>query len=72
MKILMTGATGFIGGRLGQELVNSGHSIVMVTRNSAKTHLGLKYIADLVECDLNSVPLPAESFNSYVRIRCTS
>lgn len=63
MKILMTGATGFIGGRLGQELVNSGHSIVMVTRNSAKTRPGLKYKADLVECDLNTMPLPVESFN---------
>ena len=58
----MTGATGFIGRRLAQELANSGHSIVMITRNSVKTRLGLKYKAELVECDLNSVQLPAESF----------
>lgn len=63
MKILMTGATGFIGGRLGKELVNSGHSIVIVTRNSAKARSELNYKADLVECDLNSVPLPAENFD---------
>lgn len=59
----MTGATGFIGGRLSEELVKSGHSIIMVTRNSVKTRQGLKYKADLVECDLNTMPLPAESFS---------
>ncbi len=63
MKILMTGATGFIGRRLAQELANSGHSIVMITRNSVKTRLGLKYKAELVECDLNTTPLTLESFN---------
>lgn len=62
MKILMTGATGFIGGRLGEELVKAGHSLVVVTRNSAKARAELNYKADLVECDLNTTPLPAESF----------
>lgn len=59
----MTGATGFIGGRLAEELVKAGHSLVVVTRNSAKARAELKYKADLVECDLNSTPLPPDSFN---------
>ena len=62
MKILITGATGFIGRALGNELVNSGHSLAIVTRNCAKARTELKYKADLVECDLNSTVLPAESF----------
>lgn len=68
MKILITGATGFIGVRLGEELVKAGHSLVVVTRNSAKARAELKYKADLVECDLNLTKLPAESFNGVIAV----
>lgn len=33
MKIMLTGATGFIGNSVGQELVARGHTVVAVTRN---------------------------------------
>ncbi|MEO8172303.1 MAG: NAD-dependent epimerase/dehydratase [Sediminibacterium sp.] len=33
MRILITGGFGFIGGRLGQHLINSGHEIILGTRN---------------------------------------
>lgn len=68
MKILITGATGFVGGRLGEELVKAGYSLVVVTRNSAKARSELKYKADFVECDLNKAALPADSFNGVETI----
>ena len=63
MKILITGATGFIGTHIGKTLANAGHSLVVVTRNRAKALTGLDYKAELVECDLNTIPLSPESFN---------
>lgn len=62
MKILITGATGFIGLSLGQKLESAGHSIVAVTRNSEKARKQLQYKAELVECDLNTKALPPEAF----------
>lgn len=62
MRILMTGATGFIGAPLVQKLTDLGHSVVIVTRNSTKSHQHLKIKADFVDCDLNNSPLAPENF----------
>ncbi len=62
MKILITGATGFIGSSLGEYLAKEGHAVVLVTRNAKEASRHLTYKADLVECDLNSEALPLESF----------
>ncbi|MGE5308068.1 MAG: SDR family oxidoreductase, partial [Deltaproteobacteria bacterium] len=37
MKILITGATGFIGGRLAAELANKGHELVCLIRKTSDT-----------------------------------
>jgi len=36
MKYFLTGATGFVGGRLARQLVKAGHQVVAVVRNPAK------------------------------------
>ncbi|MEK6322553.1 MAG: NAD-dependent epimerase/dehydratase family protein [Acidobacteriota bacterium] len=36
MKYFLTGATGFVGGRLARQLVEAGHQVVAVVRNPAK------------------------------------
>lgn len=38
MRIVMTGATGFIGKALCQSLVQDGHEIIAFTRSPAKAH----------------------------------
>lgn len=38
MKYFLTGATGFIGGRVAQQLVEAGHQVVAVVRSPAKAH----------------------------------
>src|SRR5690348_12685450 len=42
MKYFLTGATGFVGGRVARQLVEAGHQVVAVVRNPAKAQ-------DLVE-----------------------
>ena len=43
MKILITGASGLIGGRLIKDLYLKGHSITSLTRNSSHVKLLEKY-----------------------------
>jgi nucleoside-diphosphate-sugar epimerase len=43
MKYFLTGATGFVGGRVARQLVEAGHEVVVVVRNPAKA----KDLADL-------------------------
>lgn len=57
MKVLLTGATGLIGQKLGQELVRQGHTVVAVTRHRDKAELELSYPARIVEGDLTTAPL---------------
>jgi hypothetical protein len=54
-KFLITGATGFIGSKLCQELLQDGHQIVALTRkkNKISAHKNLKYINDLDEENFN-------------------
>lgn len=64
MKILMTGATGFIGSSLGQRLTGLGHSIVVVTRNIEKARGHHNFKAEFIEWDLNTEPLAPEYFKN--------
>ena len=54
-KFLITGATGFIGSKLCQELLQDGHQIVALTRqkNKISAHKNLKYINDLDDENFN-------------------
>lgn len=59
MKILVTGGTGFIGQRLGQELVRRGHQLIVITRSAEKARMQLTYPADILEWDLLKSELPS-------------
>lgn len=52
MKILVTGATGFIGSRLIERLLLAGHEIVIVTRNKKKAEKSLLLPVKIIEHDL--------------------
>ncbi|HXV97774.1 MAG TPA: NAD-dependent epimerase/dehydratase family protein, partial [Anaerolineae bacterium] len=45
MKYFVTGATGFVGGRVARQLVEAGHEVVVVVRNPAKAR-------DLADLDI--------------------
>lgn len=61
MNILLTGATGLIGKKVGQLLVKHGHTVFAVSRNVEKAKLEAPYPAIWIECDLekNTLPLSA-------------
>lgn len=52
MKILITGATGFIGKELGLKLVRSGHDLVVVSRSRKKAYEVLPFPCEVLELDL--------------------
>jgi uncharacterized protein len=52
MKILITGATGFIGQELGKALVRDGHEITAISRNRKKAEMRLSFPAHILELDL--------------------
>ena len=52
MKILLTGATGFVGRYLVEALLHSGHAITCLVRDTRRAQNVLGNQVDLVECDL--------------------
>ena len=52
MKYFITGATGFIGGRIAQQLVAAGHEVVALIRSKAKATELVKLGVALVEGDI--------------------
>ena len=48
MKILVTGATGFIGRELGKELVRRGHAVSVMSRNSLWARAVLPFPAEII------------------------
>ncbi len=62
MKILMTGATGFVGKRLGLMLHEAGHEITIVTRKTSSAKSAVSYPAKFIECDLQTTALKANDF----------
>lgn len=61
-KILVTGATGFIGLHLLKKLVAAGYEIKVVTRNKTSAREKISYPVEYIECDLNSQALAASEF----------
>jgi len=53
MKILVTGATGFIGRKLCEELLRAGHKVVGVTRNAKRAKQTLMLPINFIEGDLS-------------------
>lgn len=64
MKILVTGATGFIGRQLAKALIRTGHQLVVVTRNRQKAAQVLPEVSEFIETDLMRAPLPEGSVNN--------
>lgn len=68
MKVLLTGATGFIGTELVKILTGIGHSVLIVTRNNSKAKSHFKFQSqskiEYLEHDLNIMPLEFKHFNS--------
>ncbi len=62
-KILITGATGFIGIHLVKKLIESGYEIKVVTRNKISAQKKITLPVEYIECDLNQSALPAKEFN---------
>lgn len=57
MKILMTGATGMIGKKLGKKLVERGHEIWVISREAQKAREILPFPAHIVEWNLERGPV---------------
>jgi uncharacterized protein YbjT (DUF2867 family) len=51
MKILITGATGYVGGQLLPKLVHSGHEVTCMVRDSSRFNANLRG-AQVVEADV--------------------
>jgi dihydroflavonol-4-reductase len=55
LKVLVTGATGFLGGHLVEELVRQGHGVVAMARKGSDTKLLEKLGVEVRRADLNDV-----------------
>lgn len=54
MKVLITGATGFVGSKLAKKLSDMGHEIFIVTRDVSKAKVGLHFPYEAIIADLNN------------------
>ncbi|MFW9962715.1 MAG: NAD-dependent epimerase/dehydratase family protein [Candidatus Sifarchaeia archaeon] len=55
MKILVTGATGFIGGKVAQKLLDDGHDVVALVRDTSNRE-GIPENIEIIEADLFDIP----------------
>jgi uncharacterized protein (TIGR01777 family) len=62
MKILLTGATGFVGQELGLHLARQGHQLHVLTRNPAKHEGMLPFPAKLLAWDADQGVPPVDAF----------
>lgn len=62
MKILLTGATGMIGRKLGQHWVGEGHQIVALSRSPSRARFQLAYPAEIFQWDALREPAPTAAF----------
>ncbi len=52
MKILVTGASGYIGRQLAERLLLDGHEVTCMVRNAARANLGSAEHCRIVEADV--------------------
>ncbi len=62
MKIVVTGATGFVGSRLTEKLNQEGHSVVALSRSAASAQRRVPTLAASYDWDPMSEAPPAEAF----------
>ena len=66
IKVLVTGATGFTGGKLAQRLVADGHEVVAFVRPSSDT----KHLREIgVECRAVDIRDPNDVMRNFVRVQ---
>ena len=58
MKIVLTGATGFVGQALTRRLLLEGHEVVVLTRNPARAAHTLPYPVEFIGWNPQSENLP--------------
>ncbi len=61
-KVLVTGATGFVGNALLKELSKKGYDISVLTRDRELARVRLPVHCELFECDLNCEAPPSKAF----------
>ncbi|MEC9283451.1 MAG: TIGR01777 family oxidoreductase [Bdellovibrionota bacterium] len=54
MKVLVTGATGFVGRKICRKLILAGHEIVITTRSKSRTQKDFPFPATIIEWDYSS------------------
>lgn len=64
MKILLTGGTGFIGNKVGQELVRQGHQVVTLSRSPERARARLSYPCEVYPWDGSKEIVPQEAVQS--------
>lgn len=63
MRILLTGATGMVGRKLGTYLVEGGHKLVVLARNPEAARTQLSYPCEIFKWEGESVVPPKEAFS---------
>ncbi|OFZ29676.1 MAG: TIGR01777 family protein [Bdellovibrionales bacterium RIFCSPHIGHO2_01_FULL_40_29] len=64
MKILITGATGFVGKAVTQSLLKAGHHVCVLTRSMPQAQEKFGKTVDIIEWNLNQEPLPKRYFEN--------
>jgi NAD dependent epimerase/dehydratase family enzyme len=59
MKILITGASGFIGSALSRRLASNGHEVMALSRNPEKTRASLPFVHDVYQWRPGEAPVEA-------------
>lgn len=57
MKILITGATGLLGQKIGQQLRMRGHQITVISRNLESAQKRINFASEILQGDFNVAPL---------------
>src|SRR5690349_21148743 len=68
MKILIAGATGFLGKKLGVSLVKKGHRIWVISRDAKKAKAVLPYPCEVIEGDLSEGIVDHDSFQENFEV----
>lgn len=68
MKILVTGATGFIGRELGKELVRRGHTVSVMSRNPHWARIALPFPAEIISGREGLPPKALEGIDAVVNL----
>jgi uncharacterized protein YbjT (DUF2867 family) len=63
-QIVIIGATGTVGSKVAEILINEGHLVKLITRNPEKLQLLQNRGAEIVEVDVNNVEILSETFKN--------